>query len=52
MIAKIQTTPDYAFLYDNDNKVIKSEKLTHSGATAIAIQRLRVFAKRNGIEVK
>ena len=52
MIAKIQTTPDYAFLYDTDNKVIKSEKLANSGATVIAIAKLRTFAKRNGIEIK
>lgn len=52
MYAKIQTTPDWAYLYDQDNKIIKSEKLPHSGATAIAIAKLRVFAKRNGIEVK
>ena len=52
MNAKIQISPDYAFLYGPDNKVLKSEKLPTSGATVVAIAKLRTFAKRNGIEVK
>jgi len=52
MIAKIQISPDYAFLYGIDNLVIKSEKLPPSGATVIALAKLRTFAKRHGIEVK
>lgn len=52
MKAKIQTTPDWAYLYGPDNKIIKSEKLPSSGATTIAIAKLRTFAKRNGFEVK
>ena len=52
MIAKIQTSSNWAYLYDQDNKVIKSVKLPESGATVIAIAKLRTFAKKNGIEVK
>ena len=52
MIAKIQTSADWVYLYGPDNKIIKSEKLPASGATTIAIAKLRVFAKRNGFEVK
>lgn len=51
MIAKIQTTPDWAYLYDEGNKIIKSEKLPASGATVIAVTKLRVWARKNGIEV-
>ena len=52
MIAKIQTTPDWAYLYGPDNKIIKSEKLPASGATVVATTKLRVWAKRHGFEVK
>jgi len=52
MNARIQISPDFAYLYGEDNKVIKSEKLPFSGATVIAFAKLRTFAKRNGIEVK
>lgn len=51
-IANIQTTPDWAFLYDSDNKVLKSERLPMSGDTVIATTKLRVWARKNGIEVK
>jgi len=51
-IAKIQTSPDYVYLYGDDNKVIRSEAIPASGVTVMAIARLRTFAKRNGIEVK
>ena len=52
MYAKIQTTPDWAYLYGPDNKIIKSEKLPASGATVVATAKLRTWAKRNGFEVK
>lgn len=51
MVAKIQTTSDWAYLYGEDNKIIRSEKLPASGATIIAVTKLMVWAKKNGIKV-
>jgi len=51
-MAKIYFTPDFAYLAGSDQKVIKSEKLAHGGATVIAVAKLRTFAKRNNIEVR
>ena len=51
-IASIQVTPDWAYLYGEDNKIIKSEKLPSSGASVIAVAKLRTYAKKNGLEVK
>jgi hypothetical protein len=51
MKAKIQIQPDYVFLFDNDNKIIKSERKPASGDTIMALARLRTWAKRQGYEV-
>lgn len=49
-MAKIQSTPDYVYLYGDDNKVIKSIKVTSSHVIASA--QIRTYAKRNKIEVR
>ena len=51
MNVKIQIQPDFVFLFDEDNKVIRSERKPSSGDTIIAIAKLRTFAKRNGFQV-
>ena len=50
MTTKIQKVGKFIALFDEDNKVIKSEefKTTHVFAEA----RLRKFAKENNMEVK
>ena len=50
---KVQKDKNFMFLYETDtNKILKSEKLNHSGSTIMAETKLRVWAKRNGIKVK
>ena len=48
-MAKIQVVSGYVILFDNDNKVLKSEAF--SASTAIATAKILTYAKRNGIEV-
>ena len=52
MVARIQKFQGFVYLYGSDNKIMKSEKLPMSGSTAIASQKLRVWAEKNGVEVK
>ena len=51
MIARIQSDTRFVYLYGDDNKIIKSEKLSDSGSTAIAVAKLRTFARKKGIKV-
>ena len=50
---KFQTQRDFLILFDSEtNKVLKSEKLPMSGSTVIAETKIRVWAKKNGLEVR
>jgi hypothetical protein len=52
MVAKIQISQEFAYLYGVDNRIIKSEKLPSlSGSSVIAVAKLKTFAKLNGIKV-
>ncbi len=51
MVAKIQVSQGWVFLHGEDNKVLKSEKLVNSGATVIAVAKLRAWANKNGVKV-
>jgi len=49
---KFQNDRKFLVLFDSDtNKIVKSEKLPLSGNTAIAETKIRVWAKKQGMEI-
>lgn len=51
MKARIQNDTRFLFLFGEDNRIIKSEKLSDSGSTEIALAKLMTFATKKGIRV-
>lgn len=50
---KLQSINGYMILFDEkDNNIFRSEKLPKSGCTIIAETKLRVWAKKNCLEVR